>query len=380
MGWNSWNAFTSSVSEALVEQIADAMVSSGMAAAGYQYVVIDDTWQGNRDACGNISANTSRFPSGIKALADYVHRNGLKLGLYSDRGVTTCSGYPGSYGYEERDAQTYASWGVDYLKHDNCNTLPATDANIGQADFTKMGNALLATGRPIVYSICAWWFSSWMPSVGNLWRTTTDIKDNFDTDYQGVVSLLNKNGEDTSRFGSFTTSTVTSAAYAAPGLSQYAGPGHWNDPDMLEVGNGGMTDTEYRTHFSMWAMMAAPLIAGNDLRIMNQPTKDILLNTDVIAVDQDALGKQGQPLSGSSLTLEVWSKQLTGPNTYAVVLFNRTAAAAEISVTWTELGITAASASVRDLWTHTDLGSISTQYTANVPSHGVVMLKVAGAG
>lgn len=378
MGWNSWNKFGGNINEQLIKEIADAMVASGMAAVGYEYINIDDTWQISRDDCGNILPDPIRFPTGMKALADYVHAHGLKLGLYSDRGTQTCAGRPGSYGYEVRDAATYASWGIDYLKYDNCHTLPERDAENGREDFTKMGEALRATGRPIVYSICAWWFHSWMPKVGHLWRTTTDIEDNFDANYHGVVSLINKNGEHTGRFGSFTTSTATSAAYGPPGLAGYAGPGHWNDPDMLEVGNGGMTDIEYRTHFSMWAMMAAPLIAGNDLRLMDRQTREILLNEDVIAVDQDPLGVQGTPIEGTSLTLEVWSKRLAGTDTFAVALFNRTEAAADISVAWSELGIASDSATVRDLWAHADLGRISGQYTANVPSHGVVMLKVVG--
>ncbi len=378
MGWNSWNRFGGSVSEGLVKQIADAMVSNGMRDAGYEYVNIDDTWQSSRDACGHIVPDKTRFPNGIKALADYVHARGLKLGLYSDRGTATCGGRPGSYGFEVEDATTYAAWGVDYLKYDNCAPAPGREGDQEtREDYTAMGNALRATGRPIVFSICAWWFQSWMPSVGHLWRTTTDITDNWSRDYHGVVSLLNKNGEDAGRFGYFDSTIPDSAAYAPPGLAQYAGPGHWNDPDMLEVGNGGMTDVEYRSHFSMWAMMAAPLIAGNDLRSMTQATKDILINTDIIAVDQDALGKQGRPISVSK-TLEVWAKPLVGAQTYAVALLNRTSAAADITVTWSSLGLTSTSATVRDLWAHADLGSVSDSYTAtSVPSHGVVVLKVA---
>ncbi|MGC4087804.1 MAG: glycoside hydrolase family 27 protein [Polyangiaceae bacterium] len=377
MGWNSWNRFGGNVSEALIKETADALVASGMRDAGYTYVNIDDTWQKSRDACGNIVPDAARFPSGIKALADYVHARGLKLGLYSDRGTLTCAGRPGSYGYEVQDAQTYAAWGVDYLKYDNCYAAPGRDNDTAmRQDYTVMRDALRATGRPIVYSICAWWFQPWMPSVGHLWRTTTDIEDNFDSNIHGVISLVNKNGEDASRFGYFDATRSDSAAYL-PGLAQYAGPGHWNDPDMLEVGNGGMTDIEYRTHFSMWAMMAAPLIAGNDVARMSDATRQILLNDEIIAVDQDPLGKQGRPISASK-TLEVWSKPLSGSSSYAVALFNRTAAAADISVSWSELGITG-SATVRDLWAHANLGSIVSGYTAtNVPSHGVVILKVVG--
>jgi len=367
MGWNSWNKFAGNITDTLVRGIADAMVSTGMQAAGYQFINIDDMWQAtSRDSSGNIVPDSGKFPNGMKALADYVHGKGLKLGLYSDRGTKTCAGRPGSYSYETKDAQAYASWGVDYLKYDNCS--PAAGSNI-QTDYTNMANALKATGRPIVFSICAWWFYNWETTIGQLWRTGTDIKDTWDTDSHSFISLLNNNGGWSSRY--------SGASYGSPGLAQYAGPGHWNDPDMLEVGNGGMTDTEYQSHFSLWAIMAAPLIAGNDLTKMSAATKNILTNADVIAVDQDALGIQGKPIS-TSTTLEVWSKKLSGTQTYAVVLFNRTTASADITVTWTSLGMTSTSATVRDLWSHTDLGSIATQYTATVPSHGVVMLKVIG--
>ena len=367
MGWNSWNKFGGGVTDTLVRGIADAIVSSGMQAVGYQYINIDDMWQAsNRDSSGNIVPDSTKFPNGMKALADYVHGKGLKLGLYSDRGTKTCAGKPGSYSYETKDAQTYASWGVDYLKYDNCS--PATGSNI-QTDYTNMANALKATGRPIAFSICAWWFYNWETTIGQLWRTGTDITDTWDKDSHSFIALLNNNGGWSGRY--------SGASYGSPGLAQYAGPGHWNDPDMLEVGNGGMTDNEYQSHFSLWAIMAAPLIAGNDIRNMTAATKNILTNADVIAVDQDPLGIQGKPIS-TSTTLEVWSKKLSGDQTYAVVLFNRTAASAAITVTWSSLGMTSTSATVRDLWSHTDLGPTATQYTATVPSHGVVMLRVVG--
>jgi alpha-galactosidase len=366
MGWNSWNKFGGSITDALVRGIADAMVSSGMQAVGYQYINIDDMWQSSRDASSNIVPNSTKFPNGMKALADYVHSKGLKLGLYSDRGTKTCSGAPGSYSYEAKDAQSYAAWGIDYLKYDNCS--PAAGSNI-QTDYTNMANALKATGRPIVFSICAWWFYDWGTKIGQLWRTGTDITDTWDKDSHSVIALINNNGGWSGRY--------SGASYASPGLAQYAGPGHWNDPDMLEVGNGGMTDTEYQSHFSLWAIMAAPLIAGNDVRSMTAATNNILTNADVIAVDQDPLGIQGTPIS-TSTTLEVWSKKLSGTDTYAVVLFNRTTASADITVTWASLGLTTSSATVRDLWSHTDRASTPTQYTATVPSHGVVMLKVVG--
>jgi Alpha galactosidase A/Alpha galactosidase C-terminal beta sandwich domain len=364
MGWNSWNKFGGSITDTLVRGIADAMVSTGMQAAGYQFINIDDMWQASsRDSSGNIVPDGTKFPNGMKALADYVHGKGLKLGLYSDRGTQTCAGRPGSYGHETQDAQTYASWGADYLKYDNCS--PAAGSNI-TTDYTNMSNALKSSGRPIVFSLCAWWFYTWETPIGQLWRTTTDIKDTW----ASFTANLDANGGWTPRY--------SDANYGSPGIAQYASPGHWNDPDMLEVGNGGMTDTEYQSHFSLWAIMAAPLIAGNDIRSMTASTKSILTNADVIAVDQDPLGVQGKPIS-TSTTLEVWSKKLSGNQTYAVVLFNRTAASASITVTWASLGMTSTSATVRDLWSHTDLGPTATQYTATVPSHGVAMLKVVGS-
>jgi len=241
------------------------MVASGMKDAGYVYVNIDDCWHGERDGDGYIHADPVRFPSGIAALADYVHSKGLKLGIYSDAGTLTCERWPGSRGYEQKDADQYAAWGVDYLKYDWCYT---SGQNVRDS-YTLMRNCLLNTGRPIVFSICSWSFpGSWVVDVGNLWRTTGDISDNW----YSMVSIIDINA----------------------GLYMYAGPGHWNDPDMLEVGNGGMTDTEYRAHFSMWCIMAAPLIAGNDLRNMSASTLEILTAPEVIAVDQDPLGKQGR--------------------------------------------------------------------------------------
>ncbi|HEX3046010.1 MAG TPA: cellulose binding domain-containing protein [Bacillota bacterium] len=351
MGWNCWNCFGSNINETIIKQIADAMVSSGMKDAGYQYIVIDDTWQASRDSSGNIVPDATKFPSGMKSLADYVHLKGLKLGLYSDRGTATCCGKPGSYGYEVQDANTYASWGIDYVKYDNCSPAPGSDA---KADYTRMRDALLNCGRPIVYSICAWWYQGWEVEVGNLWRTTSDINDNFGA----MLNIMEINNNSAS----------------------VAGPGHWNDPDMLEVGNGGMTTTEYQAHFGMWAIMAAPLIAGNDLRSMTQTTIDILTNSEVIAVDQDAAGIQGTRVVDNG-DLEVWCKPLgsaTG-NTKAVALLNRSASAATMTVNWSNIGLSG-TATVRDLWAKADRGSFSGSYSVSVPSHGVAMLKIAGSG
>src|SRR5712672_1387454 len=324
MGWNSWNKFGCNVSDDMIRQMADAMVKSGMKDAGYQYVVIDDCWQVSRDAAGNIVADPQRFPSGIKSLADYVHSLGLKFGIYSDAGSRTCAGRPGGLGHEYQDALVYAAWGVDYLKYDWCNTT-TQDA---KASYANIRAALDASGRPIVLSICEWGTAKpwlWGKDVGgNLWRSTGDIQDRWG------------GGQEKWPDGSCCSNGVLSIIDQQVGLQSYAGPGHWNDPDMLEVGNGGMTKEEYRTHFSMWAMLAAPLLAGNDVANMTADTKEILLNKDVIAIDQDALGQQGRRVKKTG-DLEVWSKQLQDGGR-AVALLNRGPAAAKISVAWTDIG------------------------------------------
>ena len=356
MGWNSWNKFSCNVSEDLIKQAADAMVSSGMKDAGYQYVVIDDCWQVDRDAEGNIVADAKRFPSGIKALADYVHAKGLKFGMYSDAGTATCQNRPGGRGYEFQDARQYAAWGVDYLKYDWCNH----STQDSQASYSIMRDALKKSGRPIVFSLCEWGSTKpwlWAGDVGNLWRSTGDIADKWDTgekqDGLGVVQILD----------------------LQDGLQSYAGPGHWNDPDMLEVGNGGMSITEYRAHFSMWCLLAAPLMAGNDIRSMSADIHDILTNKEVIAIDQDPLGREGRRVKRAD-GLEVWAKQLADGGR-AVALLNRTAAEANITVSWTGLGYPDhVPAKVRDLWAKKDLGEKSGSFSASVPSHGVVMVRI----
>jgi alpha-galactosidase len=358
MGWNSWNKFACNVTEKILRDTADAMVASGMREAGYQYVVVDDCWHGKRDANGFITADPARFPSGMKAIADYVHSKGLKFGIYSDAGRLTCGGRPGSQGHEYQDALTYARWGVDYLKYDWCNT---GDRNAKEA-YALMADALRSTGRDIVFSMCEWGTAKpwlWAKNIGNLWRTTGDIWDGFAGKHpqhewaHPVLSIVDQNEP----------------------LWQYAGPGHWNDPDMLEVGNGGMSTTEYRSHFSLWAMMAAPLMAGNDIANMDEATRSILLNTEVIAVDQDKLGVQGRRVSKSG-DQEVWVKPLSG-GARAVLLFNRGKDAVDFGVTWAQLGLPANKrAKVRDLWAHRDVGRRSGFYTATVEPHGVVMLKV----
>ncbi|OGD30451.1 MAG: alpha-galactosidase [Candidatus Aminicenantes bacterium RBG_13_63_10] len=347
MGWNSWNKFGCDVDEEMVRRMAEAMVQSGMAAAGYEYVVIDDCWQTARDDEGNIIAGPERFPSGIKALADAVHSLGLKFGIYSCAGDKTCEGRPGSRGYEEKDARQYAAWGVDYLKYDWCHTegLQADPA------YKKMRAALEAAGRPIVFSICEWGRSKpwlWARGVGHLWRTTGDIKDKWES----VLTLLD----------------------LQVGLEEYAGPGGWNDPDMLEVGNGGMTSDEYRAHFSLWCILAAPLMAGNDLRTMSRETAFILTNPDVIAVNQDALGVQGRRFSKED-DREIWVKPLAD-GSLAVALFNRGQSKARMSVSWAEMKIETSTCYVRDLWKRKELGRFLSGYSADVPSHAVVLVKV----
>ncbi|MGA2738468.1 MAG: alpha-galactosidase [Bryobacteraceae bacterium] len=356
MGWNSWNKFACNVSEDLIKQAADAMVSSGMQDAGYQYVVIDDCWQVDRDAQGNIIPDAKRFPTGMKALADYVHAKGLKFGLYSDAGTGTCQNRPGGRGYEFQDARQYAAWGIDYLKYDWCNHSTQDSA----ASYSIMRDALKKSGRPIVFSLCEWGSTKpwlWAGDVGNLWRSTGDIVDKWDGKEKwgglGVVQILD----------------------LQDGLESYAGPGHWNDPDMLEVGNGGMSLTEYRAHFSMWCLLAAPLMAGNDIRSMQGDIRDILTNKDVIAIDQDPLGREGRRVKRTD-GLEVWAKQLADGGR-AVALLNRTAAEANITLAWTDLGYPDhVTAKVRDLWAHKDLGEKAGSFSAPVPSHGVVMVRV----
>jgi alpha-galactosidase len=362
MGWNSWNKFGCNVSDEMIRGMADAMVKSGMKDAGYQYVVIDDCWQVSRDANANIVSDPQRFPSGIKALADYVHSLGLKFGIYSDAGSKTCAGRPGGLGHEYQDAVQYAAWGVDYLKYDWCSTT-TQDAKASYANIRK---ALDTAGRPIALSICEWGTAKpwlWAKEIGgNLWRTTGDINDRW-------------GGQEKWPDGSCCSNGVLAIVDQEAELASYAGPGHWNDPDMLEVGNGGMNDTEYRSHFSMWALLAAPLIAGNDLRSMRPEIHDILTNKEVIAVNQDALGRQGMRVSKNG-DLEVWSKQLQD-GSRAVVLFNRGSGEQEITADWEMLGYPAhLNASVRDLWLHKDLGKLTGKFSAKVAAHGVVMVTV----
>jgi alpha-galactosidase len=368
MGWNSWNKFQCDVNEEIVRRMADAMVTNGMKDAGYQYINIDDCWHGQRDAQGFIHPEPDKFPSGIKALADYVHSKGLKLGIYSDAGNKTCGGRPGSRGHEYQDAYTYAQWGVDYLKYDWCG---GEDLNAKGA-YTTMHDALLATGRPIVFSICEWGSNQpwlWAKGIGNSWRTTTDIAPCFD----GTV--------DHKTWQQFCVLRIIDAQKP---LRQYAGPGHWNDPDMLEVGNG-MSMNEDRAHFSMWCMLAAPLISGNDLQNMSEDTLNILENKDVIAVDQDPLGIEGFVYSTNN-AVEIWFKPLDHGD-WAMCLLNRGTQPQSISFDWKNEKVADALSSrnadfdtttysLMNLWTKQDVGDTSQPLNAEVPGHDVLMLRL----
>jgi alpha-galactosidase len=349
IGWNSWNKFQTHIDDATVRGVADAIDSSGMKDAGYQYVIIDDGWQGARDADGNLSPNPN-FPD-MKALADYVHSKGLKMGIYSSPGPRTCGGFEGSYGHEEQDARTFAGWGVDYLKYDWCTASRIWKDSDMQAAYQKMGEALEKTGRPIVYALCQYGragVEQWGNQVGaNLWRTTFDIRDQYDS--------------------------MAQIGFAQSDLAAFAGPGHWNDPDMLEVGNGGMSTDEYKTHFSLWAMIAAPLISGNDTRNMSPDIAAILLNKEVIAVDQDSLGIGGKRASSTG-DIEIWEKPLVSGNT-AVAIFNHSNQEMRTVVSWKALGIDK-DHTVRDLWAHADRGTTSGVFSEAVPAHGVIMLRL----
>lgn len=349
MGWNSWNHFADRVDDSIIREAADALVKSGLAAAGYTYINIDDCWEGGRDAEGRLIPN-AKFPD-MKALADYVHARGLKLGIYSSPGPVTCGGYVGSYGFEEQDAKTFAEWGIDFLKYDWCSASRVYVPEEIRAVFQKMGAALQQSGRPIMYSLSAgpkkiW---EWAPKTGaNLWRTTDDIQDNW--------------------------KTVSAIGFSQSELAPYSGPGHWNDPDMLEVGNGGMTTTEYRTHFSLWCLLSAPLIAGNDLRSMSADTLEILSNREAIAIDQDPLGKPAQRIFTRG-EIEVWLKPLSNGDK-AVGVFNRGETEQTTALTWAEMGFDHQPQTMRDLWRHADLVPSKEGFSASIPSHGVVFLRL----
>lgn len=321
MGWSSWNNFQGNINEDIIKSIADAMVASGLKDAGYTYINIDDCWHGKRDADGFIQADPKHFPHGIKALADYVHSRGLKLGIYSDAGSETCAGRPGSLGHEYQDALQYARWGIDYLKYDWCNT---TNVN-AQGAYQLMRDALQATGRPIFFSMCEWGDNHpwrWAKGIGDSWRIGPDIWCSFDS---------------TRVFPTYIQCSVIDCINRNDSLRSYAGPGHWNDPDMLEVGNG-LSANQDRAHFTMWCMMASPLILGNDVRNMSDETKAILTNRDLIAIDQDKLGVQGLRFLIRE-GLEYWFKPLSNGD-WAMTIFNPTRQSLSCSLNWQEFNLT----------------------------------------
>jgi alpha-galactosidase len=355
MGWNSWNTFQTHIDEKLIKATADTMIANGMRDAGYIYINLDDGWSmKDRDAQGNLVGDVERFPSGMKALGDYLHAKGFKFGLYNCAGTQTCAGYPGALGHEAQDAKTYASWGVDYLKYDWCHSegLNAPEA------YKKMSDALRATGRPIVFSICEWGQSkpwTWGAGVGQLWRTTGDITDIYDGKEkwsQGWKLILDQQ----------------------VGLEKYAGPGHWNDPDMLEVGNHRMTFPESRAHFSLWCMLAAPLIAGNDVTHMSDPVRELLTNREVIALDQDPLGKQGTRVHQSE-GKEIWAKELSGGE-WAVCLFNTGKEQAKLELKWRDLDFLKGQYQVRDLLGKKEAGDTASDFSGELESHDVVMFRL----
>jgi len=361
MGWNSWNKFAcDGINEKVIREVADAMAASGMQQAGYQYIVIDDCWQIGRDSAGNIITDPVKFPNGIKALADYIHSKGLKFGIYTCAGTKTCAGRPASLGYEYEDARQYAAWGVDYLKEDWCNTLQGQNA---EASYTLMRDALYKAGRPIVFSLCEWGSnkpSLWAKDIGHLWRSCGDIGNSW-----SYMATDNGNAYGGSVLGNLDLQR---------GLEKYAGPGHWNDPDMLEIGNGVLTTEEERSHFSLWCMLAAPLLAGNDLRAMSVETRAILTNKNIIALDQDPLGRQGYEESYEQ-ELEVFVKPLQGGDT-AVCLFNRGDQEKKLNLDWRKHHIASGHA-IRDLWKNETAGTTDMPFRATIGRHQVIVLRLS---
>ncbi|ETO33695.1 Melibiase family protein [Reticulomyxa filosa] len=355
MGWNSWNGYHCGINQELIEQVIKSMVSTGLRDAGYKYVNLDDCWQLYRDPNGTIVPDPTTFPDGIVPLVEMAHSNGLLFGLYSDAGNETCQGRPGSLGYETIDANTYANWGVDYLKYDNCNN----DHIRPQERYPIMRDALNATGHPIFYSICEWgrhhpW--TWAPDVGNSWRTTSDIED----DWEKMIYNWDHNGP-----------------YFV------AGPGAWNDPDMLEIGNGGMTFTEYKTHFSLWCIGKSPLIIGCDINNMSSETIEILMNTELISVNQDPLGIQAHKIrevflkdDPSIIGEQVWFGPLIN-NQYVLALLNRKQDTTTISVTWQELDLNPNQTyMIRDLWLHQNISISTGAFQASVQKHETIVVQM----
>ncbi len=350
MGWNSWNHYHLNINEAIIRAQAKAMVDSGMKALGYEYVVIDGGWEGYHNAQGVFIPDILKFPN-MKGLFDYIHGFGLKVGIHDSPGPVTCSGREASYGHERQDAETFANWGLDFIKYDWCSGRLVYKPDQMKSVYEKFHQDLLRTGRPILYSICQYGMQDvwkWGASVGgNEWRTTGDISDNY---YHMAYIGFEQNG-----------------------LEKYAGPGHWNNPGALEVGNGGMTNEEYRTHMSLWCILAAPLFAGTDLTKMSPETLSILTNREVVAVDQDRAGIQGHRVWQEG-PMEVWMKPLAD-GSKAVGMFNREEGEMTMTLRFQDIGV-AGAANLRDLWAHKDLGTFNGSYTTKVPRHGVVMLKV----
>ncbi len=365
MGWNTWNTFAANIDERLVKETAQTMIDNGMRDAGYVYIVVDDCWEAKeRDPDGNIVSDPLKFPSGLKALGDFLHSKGFKFGIHNCAGTETCAGFPGGRGHEYQDALRYAAWGVDFLKYDWCSHGTA-DA---RETYKTMRDALHKAGRPIVFSLCEWGQNKpweWAKDVGHLWRTTGDIMAGYDSrqrwesgwklilDQQ--YTLVPSNGPD--------------------GIGQYAGPGHWNDPDMLEVGNKGLTLAESRAHFSLWCMIAAPLIAGNDVRHMSKEVHDILTDKDVIAIDQDPLGKQGWRFRAET-GREIWVRELSGGD-WAVCVLNTGATAADLTTDWSAIPIIDREYAVRDVWAKKNLGTTRTPRTDHVESHDVMLFRLS---
>jgi alpha-galactosidase len=368
MGWNSWNQFGCRINENLVREMADAMIESGMKESGYRYIVIDDCWQSGRDSAGNIIVDEHAFPSGIKALADYIHSRGLKFGLYSDGGVKTCAGRPGSRGYEFQDARTYASWGVDYLKYDWCYS----EGQNAEASYRLMRDALFQAGRPVVFSMCEWGSNEpwlWAREIAHLWRTTGDISDCFSCESNwgsmGVMQILDLQVK----------------------LRSYAGPGHWNDPDMLEVGNDGLNFTEAQAHFGLWCLLSAPLMAGNNLKSMPEEIAGILCNKEVIAIDQDPLGRQALKWMDYG-DMEIWLKPLENGD-FAIgilnrgnekILFDKSLQLTTYDTDFKPNSYTYRineNYNIRDLWNHKQLGDTKINFRTEIESHQLILLRLS---
>lgn len=361
MGWNSFYGFGQNVSEQMIRETADVMVAQGLKDVGYEYIGIDDLWQGGRDEKGFLYPDPERFPSGIKALSDYVHSKGFKFGIYSDAGIKTCCGKVGSYLYEEKDASTFASWGVDLLKYDYC--FAPNDYEEATRRYTQMGNALKATGRDILYSVCEWGVRSpWLwarKAGGHMWRVSFDVGDCWDSP-RNVASPIG----------------ILTAIDAMADLEQFSGPGGWNDPDMLVVGlkgtgfigGPGCAEIEYQTQMSMWCMLHAPLIIGCDVRNMSESTKRILTNKEIIAIDQDVLGRQGYRVHRKN-GLETWKKPLSN-NHIAIALLNRSEVAVNASVEWQALELSQHKEYVmRNVWRHEDIDILSPRFSQTVLPH-----------